>query len=794
MLKDITGIRLEGANFIVPSDLQLFADEHLQGNSAFRVSLLYGKNGSGKTTISRAFRKAAGANGTIVNIALPIDANGSVVSLSDDEKTHIAVFNEEFIDRQVRFQSEGLETVVVLGAAVDIEEQLNTALEHLSTITQLKGTQAEIVSRLQDSTCSESPRYWEYQVENSLRGPNNWAERDMALREGARQATRVTNTTYLQFLSRKPEKPRDTLIYDFQCGLQELKRARSGEARISTIVPQLSQIDFDDSAFIALLSEKIEEPVLSDREKFLLSLVKQGKHGRIQEIKTFALSSKEDVCPFCLQDVSEEQKANLIASVEKVLHKAVEEHEKKLESFRLTPISLNLSPFSPLGDIASSCEALIQDYNAEVAQINADIDNKISNVFSPIITTTKLRAKHQAVVSAFTELEAKRKEHNKNITNTRPLIEKLQTINADIASYDIAASYEKYLAQKKIHDSAVITLDSLKQEYDEALKAVRSLQERKKSVVIAKDMINRWLSYIFYSNNRISLESNGGKYYVKSSGKAVSPEKLSTGERNSLALCYFFSTLMEGKEKAKIYEEPYMIVIDDPISSFDIENCVGVLSFLKCQLQPYLCGHDDTKVLLMTHDLQTYYNLQKASEELIAACNRKGKKYKYSQLELLRNTVNLFHLKKRHEYTALMLEVYDFAVNGSDEKLSTIGNSMRRVVEAFSSFVYKCSIQELSTREDILNQIDPTIAPYFEHLLYRLVLNGGSHMEESIQALDIIDIDTYLSKQTMQRTAQDILCMLYSINSLHIKTHLNGVGNIGQTISNWIDDIKQRTP
>lgn len=251
---------------------------------------------------------------------------------------------------------------------------------------------------------------------------------------------------------------------------------------------------------------------------------------------------------------------------------------------------------------------------------------------------------------------------------------------------------------------------------------------------------------------------------------------------------------MEGKEKAKIYEEPYLIVIDDPISSFDIENCVGVLSFLKCQLQPYLCGHDDTKVLIMTHDLQTFYNLQKVSEELISACNRKGKKNKYSQLELLRNSVKLFQLKKRHEYTALMMEVYDFAVNGSEEKLSTIGNSMRRVVEAFSSFVYKCSIQELSTKQDILLQIDPSIAPYFEHLLYRLVLNGGSHMEESIQTLGTHELDEYFSKQTMQRTAQDILCLLYCLNSLHIKTHLSGASNVEPTINRWINDIKQRTP
>lgn len=794
MLKDITGIQLEGANFSCPCNIQLFVGDNLRGNSTSRISLLYGKNGAGKTTISRGFKKITDTSYSGVKAATPVDANGMAVPLSEEEKSRIVVFNEEFIEKHIRFQSEGIETVVVLGAAVDIEDKLKEAIDHLSDIREKKEEATRIVSKLRDSTNSESPQYWLYQIGNSLRGANNWAERDMSLREGARQATRVNDNTFQQFIHRKPAKNRDDLLYDFKCLSMELKRARSGEGRITAIVPKYDLPTFDENAFISLLSEKIEEPTLSEREKYLLSLVKQGKTSRVQEIRAFASNSQASICPFCLQNTSNAYKESLVASVEKVLSEVAENHKKRLEQFRFQTISFNSAPFEALGDITTKCEGAVQSYNAEVLTINTYIDQKQSNVFSPIIATTELSRKMTSLQSALGELEARKHEHNKRVTDIKPIIQKLQSINDDIASYDIAAPHKKYLEQLQVQKDAEAEYKTLGAQYTDALDAVRLLQEKKKSVIIAKDLINRWLSYIFFSKKRISLESDGVKYYVKSSGNAIPPEKLSTGERNSLALCYFFSTIMQGKEKDKVYNEPYLIVIDDPVSSFDIENCIGVLSFLKCQLQPYLCGQNDTKVLIMTHDLQAYFDLQKASEELANACSRTGNKCMFSHLELMHNNIAIFKVKKRHEYTELLKDVYNFAVSGDEEKIATIGNSMRRVVEAFSSFLYKCSIQELSTRQDILGQIDPAIAPYFEHLLYRLVLNGGSHMEERVQSLETLDLDAYLSKETLQRTAKDILCLLFCLNSVHIKTHLQEITSAGNDICSWIADIKQHTP
>ena len=59
MLKDIVGIRLQGANFETLTDI-LFLDPH-EGNSNksrnVKGALIYGRNGAGKSTLARATRK-----------------------------------------------------------------------------------------------------------------------------------------------------------------------------------------------------------------------------------------------------------------------------------------------------------------------------------------------------------------------------------------------------------------------------------------------------------------------------------------------------------------------------------------------------------------------------------------------------------------------------------------------------------------------------------------------------------------------------------------------------------------
>ena len=67
------------------------------------------------------------------------------------------------------------------------------------------------------------------------------------------------------------------------------------------------------------------------------------------------------------------------------------------------------------------------------------------------------------------------------------------------------------------------------------------------------------------------------------------------------------------------------MVIDDPISSFDFENKVGISSFLRYQTHKIIKGNAKSKILFLTHDLSTFSDLQKIADEMVEHSNCKGR-------------------------------------------------------------------------------------------------------------------------------------------------------------------------
>ena len=109
MLKDLTGIRFRGANFDTLTDV-LFLDTH-EGNKTKKVkgALLYGRNGAGKSTLAKAVKKAKGDDQDTILQASFVDDNNNSLILSETEKAHIFVFDEEYVDKNVKFRESGLD-------------------------------------------------------------------------------------------------------------------------------------------------------------------------------------------------------------------------------------------------------------------------------------------------------------------------------------------------------------------------------------------------------------------------------------------------------------------------------------------------------------------------------------------------------------------------------------------------------------------------------------------------------------------------------------------------------------
>lgn len=232
------------------------------------------------------------------------------------------------------------------------------------------------------------------------------------------------------------------------------------------------------------------------------------------------------------------------------------------------------------------------------------------------------------------------------------------------------------------------------------------------------------------------------------------------------------------------------MVIDDPVSSFDFENKVGILSYLKYQLGKYLLGNRDTRALLFTHDLMATLDIEKMLNELVNQCkvefNGQGN-FAYAQYELRDCNIDRFN-HKRNEYTELMKLIYEYGNGGANEQSINIGNIMRQVLEAFSTFEYKLGIEKVSTDDTILAGIElETDRIHYKNLMYRLVLNEGSHRLDQTRNMRI-DFISVISETERRRTAKEILCFIYLLNRPHIMAHLGN--DACQTIASWCEEIR----
>lgn len=114
MLKDISTIKVQGANFASLTPLSIF--EPRDGNSFKTVkgALLYGRNGTSKSTIAKAFRRAKGEVQPAIRQVSFFEKDGNPVILSEEEKKHIFVFDEDYVNDKVKLKEDHLDTIIML--------------------------------------------------------------------------------------------------------------------------------------------------------------------------------------------------------------------------------------------------------------------------------------------------------------------------------------------------------------------------------------------------------------------------------------------------------------------------------------------------------------------------------------------------------------------------------------------------------------------------------------------------------------------------------------------------------
>ncbi len=685
MLEKVKGISIKGRCFASEAQLQLYPD------SSDRISIVYGKNGSGKSTISEGFSLISSENSSADISVTLLDQACAPISLPEESK--IFVFNEKYIDKNVKINDDGLGTIILLGGQVDLQSDIDryTKLEQSAKLDLDKAQRN--LDQFAQADNPISPDYHLVRIRNLLK--SSWASTDATIK-GNKANSKVTDSVIKEICELSVSDTATLLRSQFDEKESLLRRVSDSTTSYPTPLTKIHMATSFENDLCNLLSKIVEKPVLTGREKLILEAIQNGRQRFVESAQEDFRNASTSFCPYCYRPLDEEYKHGLIESINRVLNKDVDIHKSELQSVVFPELEKDYTDFSELDSKLvdrimtqrTVCADLIDRYKTLIAE-------KINNIYTPLhISALGLESNLAELNALLMQLEAKRQEFTNAVKKRKSLINDLIFLNKKMAHLQVRQTYRDY--QKQIHarNMARSELDVKQNQYSQTTNHLEALKQQKAKASLAVNSINNSLDYVFFARGRLSIELKNEKYYLKSNGKNVKPKDVSIGERNIIALCYFFTEILSNQDVAKLYQDEELIIIDDPVSSFDFENKVGIISFIRYQINRIIKGNANSKVLILSHDLATVFDFYKAMEEICQSTkgNAKIKATTFYPAELYDGNLRRF-IKRRSEYGELLSIIYHYANGENSDSKIAIGNMMRRALEVFSTFTYRKSIE-----------------------------------------------------------------------------------------------------
>ena len=789
IIDSITGIKINSAFFNSSPVFELFPP--LTTPKKNRITLLYGKNGSGKSSIAQGFREYSDSINPRTVTITPILSDEMAYETSGNGHEKFFIFDEDYIKRSISIKDNGLDAIVLLGDQVGFEAEIVRISQEIKSVkTQQQTQEIECLEFINNANII-SPSHWYAKIETTLKMTNGWAEISSRIK-GNRRNDSVTIEVVEMIGTLQSTQSQAELNNEFLGQFDLFKKAGDQNEVISR---KITPVFLDPNIEIKsgdLLGKTVQRPTLTERENELLQLF--GVEG-VTNTKAYLADTMNSICKTCFQPIEDEYRKNTILRIESILNRDVEDVKSQLQTLILSMIEGdNFQTYSVLNvQTYNAVMTAISDYNSAVAAHNTLVGKKMDNPFDALVydSNIKIINVNETLNFAIATLEKEREAYNESITEKVSIQEKLHSLNNAIAHHAIADDFDSYVTQREAKKTADEKLANIKKKISKLEAKKTNLDALRQKIHIAKDEINRSLKYIFFSDKRLELElGSDNVYHLKSNGNPVDPKKVSCGERNALALCYFFTDIARNMDAHSAYSDEAFLIIDDPVSSFDFENKIGISSFLRWKFEQVLDGCATTKILVMSHDISTVFDMKKALDEISSFCEAQGKSAEHRVFELDNLAISDFRYKKRNDYTALLEKTFEYACNRSNESDLMIGNSMRRIMEAFSTFSYKKGIDKVSCDEAILSLIiDEHKREHFKNLMYRLVLNGESHYEDYMRGLQDMNFFGYLSETEKQRTAKEVICFMYLLNKPHVLAHLANITDAEQKINDWCSSI-----
>lgn len=761
------------------------------------LNILYGRNYSGKTTLSRIFR--ALETGTLSDkynspeFKLSFDGGSSATQSSlTNHGQVVRVFNEDFVRDNLRFIVDDKQTInsfAILGEDnTKLEEEIEKHEAELGSEEDKSGLIGEFLGaneKFKGAQKAHGDKSLE--LEEKLRDKANKAgsgikhnktfgDANYNVQKIKTDISTVTKDTYSSLSDEQVRNFYDLLREEPKFEITESKAFNLQYSAITSQAKELIEKKIQVSAPI--------QELLNDA-----ALATWVRTGRVYHQR------KRDKCAFCGGDLPED----LWEKLDKHFNQESEEHRQLLETLlgsierersRL-PNLLKIKNSDFYSNYAADLDSLVEQLSARLTSYCTNLDsiqNLVEKRKNDIFTPFKFDAPESvedalnAIRDSYEQLRNKSNQFTASLSadqskaRTALRLHEVYTFINDINYRDECTAID---ALNVAMNKAEEVKKSVKEKVDAKRAKLNELKAQLKDESKGADRVNDYLNN-FFGHQSLSLKaieetsgdaSSGYRFEVTRNNKKAF--HLSEGECSLIAFCYFMAKLEDIETKGN---QP-IIWIDDPISSLDSNHIFFVYSLINAEIvtpEKYEDGgeikeRDRFKQLFIsTHNL----DFLKYLKRLPGALNKNNSQYFIiSRTDQVSDILLMPRYLKDYvtEFNFLFHQIYKCANAHieSDENHDcyyNFGNNARKFLEAFLYYKYPNAVEK-----------DDKLARFFGEdalaaSLTDRINNEFSHLagvfERSVLPIDVPEMKTtanFILRKIKEKDPDQYSALLQSI-------------------------------
>ena len=643
-----------------------------------KVNLLYGLNGTGKSTFSEFLYDQTGAR----------FSQCSIEGLEENDT--VLVYNQKFV-QDTFYEPEGIHGIFTLSKGnADAQKVIDTTSAEVKKLTEQKRKIEEKKTKNEQKHLGEIEEYKKqvWKIKTEYTGGDRVLEFCLDGLKGNK------DTLFKHIISlEKPEGELDYSVDDLKKAAQQLQGEAQSRQLLSKVLINVGDIE---------QSELLSKVIVGNKNSSVASLIETlGNSDWVNTgIKYVHIDGEKGVCPFCQQKTITQ---NFLEQINAYFDESYNRDKSQIEQM----ISRYDAEIKKATDFFNAIkdDSFLEKNKAEIESLSANLISVLEhnlNTLREKAKTPSIQVSLQPINEIIESINSIIKNANNEITLYNQRIADIKGSKSKIRDSfwclmrkEYNSVIELYAANEKAYEQSVKNAQKELQTKTSEINTNTALIEenRKKTVNIDEAVENIKNGLIDIGITDFTIEKYSEEealYRLKREDLDEDVFKtLSEGEKMVISFLYFIE-LCKGESTAEKASNNKIVVIDDPISSL---SHIYVFNIGRLIHNEFLRTKKYDQLFILTHSLYFFYELTNTNHE--------DRKKTQKLFRICKNIESSYFENMKYEDIQNDYQAYWHIIKDEKQAPALIANCMRNVMEYFFNFVEKQDFAQVFQRPEL---------------------------------------------------------------------------------------------